>query len=85
MHATVARAWACSGLQVSTVQALSPALHVNCDRWVQEQVTHTLQPLWVAAPPLLSAALEASMHLLRTNLATHHVTSEARELAQHVD
>ena len=81
----VARAQACLDLQVSTTQALSPALHANHDGWAQEQVACILQPLQVAAPPLLSAAFEASMHLLHTNLATHHAASEARGLAQHAD
>ena len=72
---------------VTTLQAFSPALHANHDGCVQEQVTHILQPLWVAAPPpLLSAMFKASMHLLCTDLvATHHATSEARELAQHAN
>ena len=85
MHAAAASTQACSGLQVSTLQALSPALHANCDGWAQEQVAHILQSLWAAAPPLLSAAFEAGMHLLCTNLATQHAASEARELAQHAD
>ena len=85
MHAVVAGAQACSGLLVSTVQALSPTLCTNHDRWVQEQVACILQPLWAAVPPLLSTAFEAGMHLLHTNLATHRATSEARELAQHAD
>ena len=87
MCAMVARAQACSGLQVSTAQALSLALCGNCDGCVQEQVTCILQPLQAAVPPLSSAVFEeASMLvLLRTNLATQPATRESRELAQHVN
>ena len=85
MCAGPAGAQACSGLQVATTQALPPALHTNCDGWAQEQVKCLFAPLQARAPPLLSAAFKASMHLLWTDLATHHAASKARELAQHAD
>ena len=51
----------CSGLQVTTAQALPLALHANCDGWAQEQVEHILKPLQAGVPPLSSAAFEVGM------------------------
>ena len=85
MRATPAGAQGCSGLQLSMAQALPLALCANHDGWAQEQVKHLFKPLQAVAPPLSSAAFEAGMQLLRTDLATHHAASEARELAQHMD
>ena len=45
MCTMAARAQECLGLQVSTMQALSPALHANHDGWAHEQVAFILQPL----------------------------------------
>ena len=88
-HATTrtmpAGARGCLGLQVSMAQALLPALRANHDGWTQEQIEHLFKPLRAVAPPHSSAAFEAGMQLLRTDLATHHAASEARELAQHTD
>ena len=84
-RAAPAGARARSGLQVSTAQALPPALRANRDGWAQEQVERLFEPLRAVAPPLSSVAFEAGMQLLRTDLATHHAASEARELAQHAD
>ena len=80
-----AGAHACSGLQVATTQALPLALHVTHNGWAQEQVKCLFVPLRAGAPPLSSAAFEAGMQLLWTDLATHHAASEAGELAQHAD
>ena len=77
--------FACSGLQVTTAQALPPALHANHNGWAQEQAEHLFAPLQAGAPPLSSAAFKAGIQLLQTDLATHHAASEARELAQHAD
>ena len=85
MCAMAARAWACSGLQVFTTQALSPVLCGNHDGWAQEQVACILNPVWAAAPPLSSAAFKASVQLLHTDLVTQHAVSQARELAQHAN
>ena len=86
MRTAAAGAWACLGLQVSTVQAMLPALCGNCDGWVQEQFTCILQPLQVVVPPLSSVAFKAGMQLLCTDLATQYAArSEERELAQYVD
>ena len=81
----LAGARVCLGLQVTTTQALPPALHANHDGWAQEQVEHLFAPLQAGAPPLSSAAFEAGILLLQTDLATHHAASKARELAQHAD
>lgn len=85
MRATSASARACLGLQVSTVQALPLALCRDHDGWAHDQVQHILQPLWMAAPPLLSTSFEVGMQLLCTDLTTQHAASEARELAQHAN
>ena len=85
MCAAPAGAQACLGLQVTIIQALLLALHANHDGWAQEQVECLFELLRAGAPPLSSAAFEAGMQLLRTDLAMQHTASKARELAQHTD
>ena len=71
MHATLARARAHSGLQVTTAQALPPALHVNHDGWAQEQVECLFEPLRAGALLLSSEAFKAGMQLLRPGHTAH--------------
>ena len=80
-----ASAWACSGVQVSTTQLLSPELHGAHDGWVHEQAEKIFVPLHAMTLPLSSVAFQTGMDQLHSDLAAQHAICEAQELAQHAN